>query len=115
MCRRRVDGAAGRRFRRRGSRGARSAARGLCDGSDIRFFAEPEFDFLELVAGEVAILPLVIVHRTVPDVCICTMGFNITVPPIGLENGDNVDRVRGGQGSVAFDDDEIIVIFAGTL
>ena len=43
------------------------------------------------------------------------MGFDITVPAIGLENGDNVDRVCGGQGSVAFDDDEIIVIFAGTL
>ena len=54
-----MDRAAGRSL---WGRGAWSGACGLSDGGEIGFFAEPEFDFLELVAGEVATLPLVIVY-----------------------------------------------------
>src|ERR1700741_5685823 len=62
-----------------------------------------------------AALPLVAVDQTVPDIRICTVRFNVTVPAIGLENGHNVDGVCGSQRSVSLDNNEVIVIFAGSF
>jgi hypothetical protein len=95
-----MNTATSRSLWRRLFRGSRSGAGRRCDRNGIRQYPEPEFDFFQLVTGQVAILPLVVVDQTVPYAWISTMSFNVTVPAIGLENGDNVDGVRNCQGSI---------------
>src|ERR1700746_1050973 len=62
-----------------------------------------------------AALPLVAIDQTVPGIRICTVRFNVTVPAIGLENGHNVEGVCGSQRRVSLDNNEVIVIFAGSF
>jgi len=68
-----------------------------------------------MFAGQVVGLPFVVVHEAMPDLRIGAMSFHVTVPAIGLEDGDDVDGVSGGEWSVSLDDDEVVVICIGRL
>ena len=58
---------------------------------------------------------MVVVHQAMPHLGVFAVGFDVAVPAIGLVDGDDVDGVGGGEGSVAFDDDQVVVICVGRL
>src|SRR5208283_3184764 len=81
----------------------------------IRQGTQPELDFLLRIALEIAALPLIVVHQAMPHLGITLVMADIAVPAVGLEDGNDVDGIRSRQRSIAFDDQQVVVVLARCL